>query len=297
MKRIGLSSVALLLLAGLLLACGATPEPQAVYLPEAPVPMEKPVAGKEAAESGGSADLDLDTTERMVIWNASVYLTVEDAEESLTAIQSLARELGGYPISSESWLEDEQVHARLTIRVPAERFDEALSRIRDLGLRVDRESANSEDVTDQYVDLESRLRHLEAKEAQLLKFMEDAENTKAVLSVYKYLDETQAEIEQVKGKMKYLSSLSAMGTITVEMYPEEAEPPVIEEGWNPGRTLRDAARALLRVLKALANLAIWLTVFGLPLLLFVALPIALIVWAIRRRKARSTSAETDEQQE
>ncbi len=297
MKKIGLSSLALLLLAGLLLACGATPEPQAAYSPEAPVPMEKPVAGKEAAESGGSADLDLDTTERMVIWNASVYLTVEDAEESLTAIQSLARELGGYPISSESWLVDEQVHARLTIRVPAERFDEALSRIRDLGLRVDRESANSEDVTDQYVDLESRLRHLEAKEAQLLKFMEDAENTKAVLSVYKYLDETQAEIEQVKGKMKYLSSLSAMGTITVEMYPEEAEPPVIEEGWNPGRTLRDAARALLRVLKALANLAIWLTVFGLPLLLFVALPIALIVWAIRRRKARSTSAETDEQQE
>ena len=308
MKKKAITLLSLVsLLAVLLTACGAASDQ---YEVPPPVALEAPVEKmlEREAVGGGyvaeSSDITSDAnpvdlaTERMIIWNANISLTVEDVAASMDAVQSLARELGGYPVNISSWMEGEQLYATVTIRVPAERFDETMTRLREMGIRVNRENANSEDVTDQYVDLESRLRHLEAKEAQLLEFMEDAEDTEAVLAVYEHLDETQAEIEQVKGQMKYLSTLAAMGTITVELYPEEAEPPVVDEdGWNPGRTLRDALRALLKVLEALGNLAIWIAVFTLPLLLLVVLPLILIVAVLRRRSRKAQQPPAVEQKE
>ena len=296
-KAIVMASIALILTL-LMAACGAASEmgretpPEVVVVEKA---MEQPAApAYEVEVSTTDAGFEQAEMERMIIWNADISLTVEDVEASIEATQALARRLGGYTISSDSWLQDEQLYARLTIRVPAERFEEAMAQLRDLALEVTRESANSEDVTDQYVDLESRLRHLEAKEAQLLEFLEDAEDTEAVLAVYEHLDETQAEIEQVKGRMNYLEKLSAMATINVELNPEELEPPVVEEGWQPGRTLRNAARALLNALKALADIAIWVTIFLLPILLLLALPIILVIWLVRRRRRKAQSPPPQE---
>jgi hypothetical protein len=170
-----------------------------------------------------------------------------------------------------------------------------MAQLRDLALKVNRESASSQDVTDEYVDLESRLRHLEAKEAQLLEFLAEAEDTESVLAVYDHLSQTQAEIEQVKGRMTYLKTLSAMATIAAELHPEEAELPVIEESWKPARTVRSATRALVSTFEALANIAIWLAIYLLPLLLLLALPVAVVLWALRRRKKRRQSQEPEDQ--
>jgi hypothetical protein len=236
-------------------------------------------------------DSDLAEIEPMIIWNANISLTVEETKEAMARVGAIAQDLGGRTIGSESWLEDDQLRARMTIRVPTERFDEAMAQLRDLALKVNHESANSEDVTDQYVDLGSRLRHLEAKEAQLLEFLGSAEDTEAALAVYEHLAQTQGEIEQVKGRMEYLRNLSAMATISVDLYPEEAEPPVVEEGWKPGRTLRDAARALVSTLEGVGNAIIWFVAYLLPVLLVIAVPVAAIVWAVRRRRRRRKAAQ------
>lgn len=298
---IGLASLALSL--GMLTSCGvaggAQPAPEPVVeqvVVEKVVESEVASLGYDADVTTSSTELDQPQVERMIIWNADISLTVEDAKESMEAVQTVARSLGGYTTGSESWLSDDQLHARITIRVPAEKFEEAMAQLRDLALKVNRESASSEDVTDQYVDLESRLRHLEAKEAQLLEFLDEAEDTEAALAVYDHLAETQAEIEQVKGRMNYLETLSAMATIVVELYPEEAELPVIEEGWKPARTLRSAARALVNTLETLGDVAIWFAVYLLPILLFLALPIILVVWLFRRWRRRKSQAiqEPDE---
>jgi hypothetical protein len=290
---IGLTTLALLLV--MLTSCGAVGGAQPAYEPvveqvvvEKVVESEAPAGDSDTSVTASSTELGQPQVERMIIWNADISLTVEDAKESMAAVQTVARSLGGYTTGSESWLSDDQLHARITIRVPAEKFEDAMAQLRDLALKVNRESASSEDVTDQYVDLESRLRHLEAKEAQLLEFLGQAEDTEAALAVYDHLAETQAEIEQVKGRMNYLETLSAMATIVVELYPEEAEPPVVEEGWKPARTLRSAARALVNTLETLADVAIWFAIYLLPILLFLALPIILIVWFIRRRRRRKS---------
>lgn len=295
-------SALLLVVSGLLGACGAAPEYADSYtdfLPPEDAAAEKVFGEVTSGRGSNPAAVAYDTAgsalqpagdlDRMIIWNASIYVTVEDTESAIELVQDLAHDRGGYTVSTESWLDNDQLHARLTIRVPAEGFEEAMRELRRLALEVDRETANSEDVTDQYVDLESRLRHLEAKEEQLLQFLEEAEDTEAVLAVYGHLSQTQAEIEQVKGRMTYLQKLSAMATITIELYPEEAEPPVVEEGWKPGRTLRNAARALVGALEAVGNGIIWIAIYVLPIILLLALPIALAFWLLRRRKARRST--------
>jgi hypothetical protein len=297
-KLVGLA----LLVASALAACGATPEPRMAVGSAAVEPMveevlvqqdvERSSAVDEATSSYASAGVEV---EQMIIWNADLSLTVEETKEAMKQVQAVARNLGGRTSGSESWLSDDQLYARLTIRVPAEQFEDAMAQLRDLATEVNRESANSEDVTDQYVDLASRLRHLEAKEAQLLDFLNEAEDTESVLAVYEHLAGTQAEIEQVKGRMAYLEQLSAMATITVELYPEKAAPTVIEEQWKPGFTLRNAARALVNTLEALADGIIWLAIYLLPVLLLIALPIAAVLWTVRRwrRRRRQTGAAAD----
>ena len=300
-NRIKLAGLALLL-ALALAACGAAPNSRlalgsagvepVVEEVLAPQDVERSSAVDEATSGFAPAGVQV---EQMIIWNADLSLTVEETKEAMKQVQAVARNLGGRTSGSESWLSDDQLYARLTIRVPAEKFEDAMAQLRDLAIEVNRESANSEDVTDQYVDLASRLRHLEAKEAELLDFLNEAEDTESVLAVYEHLAEAQAEIEQVKGRMAYLEQLSAMATITVELYPEQAAPTVIEEQWKPGFTLRNAARALVNTLEALANGIIWFAIYLLPVLLLIALPIAAVVWSVRRwrRRRRQRGAASD----
>jgi len=289
-KLVVLTSLAALL--AVLAACGGSaPQEGAVY-PSSGVDQEvgydQPNAGGSATQAAGKE------TERMIIWTADIVLTVKDTEQAISDVLQMARELGGYAVNTESWIQGDLLYARLTIRVPAAQFEPAMARLRDQALKVDHESANSQDVTEEYVDLESRLRALQAKEAQLTKLMDQAEDTEAVLAVYEQLSATQVEIEQVKGRMNYLQNLSAMATITVNLNPEQPEAPVIEEGWRPGSTLRSAARALVNALKGLGNLVIWAIVFLLPILLLVALPIVLIILGIRlwlrRKRSKASSA-------
>jgi hypothetical protein len=251
--------------------------------------------GAEGEAVGGASNQAVAqaAAEQMIIWTATAELTVADTEQAIEDIQALTRELGGYAIASESWRQDSQLYARITFRVPVDRFEQAMARLRDMAVRVDRETATSDDVTDEYVDLEARLRHLQAAEAQLTEFLEEAEDTEAVMAVYTQLSATQSEIEQVKGQMDYLETLSAMATITAELRPESAARPLVEEGWRPLATVRNAARSLLDALRGLGDAVIYFVVFLLPILLLVALPFVvlfLIIRAVRRRRSAGRAA-------
>jgi len=285
MKKRVMALTSLVVLMAILAACGGySPASESAGVAEQAVEREY-----DQANAGGSADQPKeDQIERMIVWTADIVLTVQDTEQSISDVLALAKEMGGYAVNTESWIQGDLLYARLTIRVPAAQYESSMARLRDLGLKVEHESANSQDVTEEYVDLESRLRALQAKEAQLTKLMDQAEDTEAVLAVYQQLSATQVEIEQVKGRMSYLENLSAMATITVNLNPELPEPPVVEEGWRPGSTLRSAARTLVNALKGLGNAVIWAIVFLLPILLLIAVPVvvAFLLFRLWRRRRR-----------
>jgi len=254
-------------------------------------------AGKDAFVTSNSPSSDGELN-RLVIKNASLALVVQDPEGSANAINALANELGGYVVSSNTYRAsvdaagNEIKQASVSLRVPVEKLDEALRRLKAMAVEVESENVSGEDVTSQYTDLESQLRNLEAAEAQLQKIMEGASETEDVLNVYNQLVSIRGQIEQVKGQMKYYSESAALSYITVNLIPDALSQPLEVAGWRPEGVAKEAFEALLRAFQEIATAAIWIVIYLLPLLLVFGLPLWLVGrWAVRRlRKPKPVSA-------
>lgn len=279
MKRwLGLGLVVVLLLAG----CAAREVQQPAANTGAPADEQRSFAEGGAytgkSEASGTGEL-----ERMVIRNASLDLIVKDTLQTQTQIGKLVDEWGGYILSAESYNYGAgQVTINLTLRVPAEKFNEALAQLRALATEVRHESVSSQDVTQEYVDLESRLRALEAKARQLEQFMKEAQDTDAVLKVYEQLSATLAEIEQVKGRMQYLENSVALATIELSLTPDVLAQPVVLPGWHPSETVKGAFKALVSTYQFLLDALIWIVIYAVPVLGAIGLVVYGVIRLLRR---------------
>lgn len=274
------------LFAVLLSACGGAQMASENTAPPALPAMEAPAAGAPAPlESGEFEESARDesyaqpASQRLVIKNASVSLQVESVANAEASIRARAEQLGGYVVSVTTSGSDEYLTSVIVFRVPAASFEDALSGIEGLARRVLSRSVSGEDVTEEFVDLGSRLRNLEATRDRLLELLEQATQVEDALQVNQALSDVQGEIEQIQGRMQYLEQSAALSTITAELRPVPAPPAIIQEdSWQP---LTVAARALADLVEfgqGLVELAIVLAVWSpvwLPLLL-------LARWAWRR---------------
>lgn len=249
-----------------------------IVVVESAIAVEKEVYAP-AAPGYGAADYS--SVERLIIRNGSLNLVVPDTETALDEINDLVDELGGYVVESNMYQYQERMQASVILRVPAESLDTALERIRDLATEVQRESISGQDVTEEYVDLQSRLRYLEATESRLLEFLEEAEDTEAALAVYEQLQRIQADIEHVKGKIQYLEQSAAMATINLDITPDELAQPIQVGGWHPEGTLRDAFQSLIRMLQFLVDAIIVIVVLIIPVLITIAIPFVGLVFLVR----------------
>ncbi len=290
MKR---AIVGLVLLLGLVVACGA-PAPQAANTAsEAPAAApQAPVAGE--ADFGGQQG-DVSVTERMIIRTVDLSLVVTDAEQVRDAVSDLVTSLDGYIADASAWREGEQVRARMTVRVPAAQLDATLAALKSYAVRVETENIRGQDVTEEFSDLTAQLTNLEATELELRTLLtevrERTQSAEDILAVYRELTRIRGEIEQVKGRMQYLDTMTALATINLELIPDVLAKPVVEPGWRPLETLKAAGRALVNSVQFLGEAIIWIIVYVLPLLILIALPIVLLVlalrWLIRRLRNRA----------
>lgn len=231
-------------------------------------------------------------TERMVIFNANLSIAVNDPDASMKKVSRLAEEMGGYVVSAnlyQKYLDNgvQVPQASVTIRVPAEKLQDALEMIKaETDQPVISENVSSQDITSEYTDLGSRLRNLEATEVQLMEIMDRATKTEDVLSVFNQLNQVREQIELIKGQMKYYEQSAALSSISVELIPNEAVQPLTIGGWQPVGVAKDALQTLIGALKFLANAAIWIILFILPVLAIVLAPPILIIRAVLRRRAR-----------
>lgn len=229
--------------------------------------------------------------ERMIVKNAEASVLVEDSDVAIDRLTQIVGDVDGYIISSRIWFQEyageNYKYASITIGVPVSQFEVSLRRIRDLSLRVLDENASGEDVTDQFVDLESRLRNLEATRERIKSFLEDAKTVDEALRINQELAAIEAQIEEVKGRMNYLSDRSAFSTITVTISPELPEivptPTPTPIPWDPGHTLDRATDTLVGAYQGLVGFAIWLFVVIVPILAPPVLFVWLIVKLLRRK--------------
>jgi hypothetical protein len=270
---------------------GAVAPSEGMVAPEAPA--------ADAVKSEYSAGPP--PADRIVIQTGSLVLVVAEPGRRVAEIRRMAEDMGGFVVSSYVYktaygnqgLTADQ--ASITIRVPAARLQDALELLKEGAVEVRSENVSGEDVTQQYTDLQSRLRNLEAAEAQLLDIMEGAVRTEDVLAVYSQLVAVRGEIELVRGQIQYYSESAAFSSIAIELIPDEAAQPIETGVWNPQGTVNRAIESLLRALQNIADAAIVIGLYVLPVVLIVLgiplLVLWLIVRAIRRARARRAKPE------
>jgi hypothetical protein len=312
MKRL-LVFLSFFALAMLVASCAAAPAAQRVvetvvvegYAPAAPAPTAAPPTAalqlKRGMTTGESADqaTNLPTTERMIVYTTSLRIEFADTEKAVDQIRALASNLKGYVADSNVSRDSKnRLRGTITLRLPAESLDSAIAQLKALGLKVLGENSNANDVTEEYTDLDARRKNLEAYEVELQKLLETVRErtgkAEDILAVYNELTRVRGEIEQIKGRQVYLERTSAMATVTVELVPHEEVVIAEPDQWLPDRTMREALRSLVSTLQALADIAIWLILYVLPVLIVILLPfviLALIIrWLVLRgRKAKKVA--------
>jgi hypothetical protein len=152
--------------------------------------------------------------QRIIVRTVDAALVVGDLSQSLDSIGSLAVASGGWVVSTKR---DQRHQASISLRVPAERLDDTMARLRVLALKVESETSRSQDVTDEYVDTQARVKNLQGTEAQLLKIMERAATVEDALKVQAALTNIQEQIERNQGRLKFLRETSAFSLINVSL--------------------------------------------------------------------------------
>jgi hypothetical protein len=210
-------------------------------------------------------------------------LTVSDVNKGRDAVSALAVKLGGYAVSTSFSGKDEALAGSITIRVPDDKFEQAISELRSMAVKVQSESSSSQDVTEEYIDLTARLTNAQATEAQYLTLLEKAVSVEDILKVQEQLSQVRSEIEQIKGRMQYLERQTSMSLITVFLSLDAGDSALSIFDWNPIAELKNAARGLLAALTFAGTLAIWLAVFS-PVWGGVIAIVYFIRRSLRRRK-------------
>ncbi|MBI4675487.1 MAG: DUF4349 domain-containing protein [Chloroflexi bacterium] len=236
---------------------------------------------------GANTEAQAQDQVRMIVYTGAVSLQVNDTADTINKINDLLKNVNGY-IASKSVVAfgKDKLRGSISIRIPAAALETTLAQIKALAVKVLKETASSQDVTAEYVDLDARRKNLEVYEVELQKMLEterERPGSKAadLLAIYNQLTEVRGQIEQIKGRQKYLENTSALATYTIEFVPIEDVVVEGKPGWDPGRTAGLALDRLVSALQGLGDIAINLTLFVLPILLILFLPVVVVILILR----------------
>ncbi|MFA0742249.1 MAG: hypothetical protein DFNUSKGM_002371 [Candidatus Fervidibacter sacchari] len=209
---------------------------------------------------------------RKLIREAWLTLLVQDVPKVTQQVRQVAEEFDGYVAeSSQTRKPDGSWSAILTLRVPSENYHKALSRLQQLG-QVDDLREQVQDVTEEFVDLEARLRNLKRSEQHLLELLKRTGKVSELLQVEKELSFRRQEIERLEGRLRYLSHQVDFSTIHVTL--NEFRPrPVPETAFSLPKVFADAFRTVVIILRGALVVAVWVLVFGI-----IWVPLSVIGW-------------------
>ncbi|HZX49524.1 MAG TPA: DUF4349 domain-containing protein [Candidatus Paceibacterota bacterium] len=224
-------------------------------------------------------------TQRKITKNGSLSLLVESAEDAAQRIQNIANDLQGFVSNSRVYeVSAGTKNGAVTIRVPSDKFEEAVAAIKELASKVEQEQITSADVTEQFVDLEARLTNLRAEEAQYLEIMNRAGSISDTLQVAQQLSRVRGQVEQLEGQLQFLARQVDMSTIQVSL-TADSDVEVFGIRWRPlyivKQEFRDMLEGLTWYINAMIAFVFWLPV--LILWLGTSGIIFLVAWKLGRK--------------
>jgi hypothetical protein len=238
------------------------------------------VEGEEsAADTGPESEIEVGkevskvSTNRMIIHQAQLQLNVKDFEKAEQTIEKKVNEYGGYIVESNVYREDEKsVSGNITVRIPEKHFQKFLTATEGEAAEIIERMVTGQDVTEQYVDLESRVKSKRAVEARLLDFMSDAEKTEDLLKISSDLAIIQEEIEVIVGKMNYLENQTSYSTVEISMFENRVIVPGLDnkdlDTWD--KTKKQLATSTNFLLAAGSGLIVFI-IGNLPIFILILL--------------------------
>ena len=231
---------------------------------------------------------------RRVIHTAELWLETDDPTGALQKVTALAETKGGFVLSSatSSSREDdgeEVVSVTIVVRVPAAVFDPTMDSLRRIGKRVSSEKVGGQDVSEEYVDLESRIRAQHALEEQYLTILKEAKAVHEILEVEQKLGEVRTEIERAEGRRRFLEDQTRLSTLSVHLarHLEAIE----ASGPGFGANLKKAAHDAVGVTVAVVNGCIRVSGVLAPIAALIGVPAWLLARVlVRRRRSRAATA-------
>ncbi len=217
---------------------------------------------------------------RNLILTANVVMKTQDPWATADKARAIASGLGGDILAMSQTGQGENRSALITVRVPSDRFDEALRQLKLLDGEVITSNVDAKDVTDQFTDLQARLVAKQAEEQRYLQLFPQAKTVDETLKINAALGNVRTQIEQLQGQVNLIKNRTEFSTITMSITPIVTVPAETGGAWDPAKTFAKAIATLSVFFKFAADLAIWLLVFGwIPL---IGLALALAATRVRR---------------
>jgi hypothetical protein len=242
-------------------------------------------------QQAGQSQSIAEAANRKILRNGELTLEVPAPEEAGRKITSIADAVGGFVVTSESKQHEtgdppkQYLEVNLVIRVPEAQFQTAFDQILSLGSRVIQNKTTGEDVTEEFIDLEARIRTQKALEVQFLEIMKQATKVPDALEVQRQIAEVRTEIEKLEGRKRFLENRASLSTITVSLQSPAA---IAVNTSSFRRNVREAVRDGVDLTIAIVLFLIRFVIVMIPIFLLLILPIGLLVRFFWRRTLKSS---------
>jgi hypothetical protein len=244
----------------------------------------RPVSLNDAVKSDSiSAAL-----ERKIIRDADLTMEVPSTTETQRRVTSIAEAHGGFVVTSEAKQRETSEPAKrtldikLVVRVPANQFGTALNEIEGLATNLTQRNVTGQDVTEEFIDLEARLKTQKALEAQFLEIMRQANKVTDALEVQRQIADVRTEIEKLEGRRRFLESRTSLSTITVNI---QSPTPIVVSTSGFGRSVREAVSESIDVASGIVLFMVRFVIVMAPIFALLILPAGLVArFFIRRAK-------------
>ena len=236
---------------------------------------------------------------RKILRNGELTLEVPDPAAAERKITSIADSLGGFVVTSESKQHDtgdpakQYLEVNLVIRVPEAQFETAYNQILSTGSRVIQRKQTGQDVTEEFIDLEARIKTQKALELQFLEIMKQANKVPDALEVQRQIAEVRTEIEKLEGRKRFLENRASLSTITTSLQSPAA---IAVNTSSFRRNVREAVGDGVDLTIAIVLFLIRFVIVMIPIILLLILPIGLLVrffWRRTRKSLWSREPRTD----
>lgn len=239
----------------------------------------------DASKSLASEEMVNNSEGSKVQKNGSMSFLVESINDAIDGVKSVNEGYEAQITNIYDYGRGNDRVVQITIKVPVKDFEAYYEELRKIDGEVTYANISTTDVTEEYIDITSRLTNLKSVEAQLVDILEKADTVTDILAVQRELNTVRGDIESYEQRKRYFDSQTDYSYITLTFSIDKTGLNITEDEWKPWGEFKSALKSLVDVLKGFVNLTIWLVVFS-PLVL---IPIGIVLYIVKRKKGIKTT--------